>query len=91
MSSAPITWKVTPLSQLVDVLDNQRIPINSKERFLREGSIPYFGATGQVGTIDEPIFNESLVLLGEDGVQFFDVNRPKAYKISGPSWAILWK
>ena len=44
------------------------------------------GATGQVGTIDKAIFNEELLILGEDGVQFFDPNKLKAYKISGPSW-----
>jgi type I restriction enzyme S subunit len=39
-----------------------------------------------VGTIDVALFDEDLVLLGEDGVQFFDVDKPKAYEVSGPSW-----
>lgn len=78
--------KIVPLSELVDILDNLRIPINSSERAIRFGSIPYYGATGQVGTIDEAIFNETLILLGEDGVPFFDPTKHKAYEISGPSW-----
>ena len=32
------------------------------------------------------MFDEPLVLLGEDGVQFFDPYKPKAYCIAGPSW-----
>ncbi len=84
--TAPKDWQVFPLNQLVDVLDNLRVPINSSERSKRPGSIPYYGATGQVGTIDKAIFNEELLILGEDGVQFFDQNKPKAYKISGPAW-----
>lgn len=36
--------------------------------------------------IDSALFDEDLVLLGEDGVQFFDPFKPKAYRISGPSW-----
>jgi type I restriction enzyme S subunit len=84
--TAPENWKIFPLKELVDVLDNLRIPVNSSERNKRSGAIPYYGATGQVGTIDRAIFNEELVVLGEDGVQFFDQNKPKAYKISGPAW-----
>jgi type I restriction enzyme S subunit len=63
-----------------------RKPINSEERLQRTGTVPYFGASGQVGTIDKALFDEDLVLLGEDGVQFFDVDKHKAYEISGPSW-----
>jgi len=48
--------------------------------------VPYYGAAGQVGWIDEPLFDEPLVLLGEDGVQFFDSMKSKAYPISGPAW-----
>lgn len=78
--------KLVPLEKIVDILDNQRIPINSTERTKRLGVVPYYGATGQVGTIDEAIFNETLILLGEDGVPFFDSTKHKAYEISGPSW-----
>jgi type I restriction enzyme, S subunit len=84
--SAPTGWKVAPLADLVEILDGRRVPVNAKERADRIGSVPYYGATGQVGTIDKAIFNEDLVLLGEDGVQFFDPNKLKAYRISGPAW-----
>ena len=84
--TSPKNWEIFALNELVDVLDNQRIPVNSSERSKRLGPVPYYGATGQVGTIDKAIFNEELLILGEDGVQFFDPNKPKAYKISGPSW-----
>jgi restriction endonuclease S subunit len=75
-----------PLESLVDILDNQRIPINATERLVRVGDVPYYGATGQVGTIDKALFDETLILLGEDGVPFFDPTKHKAYEISGPSW-----
>jgi type I restriction enzyme S subunit len=84
--TAPKHWEIFPLNVLVDVLDNLRVPVNSSERSKRPGPVPYYGATGQVGTIDKAIFNEELLVLGEDGVQFFDQNKPKAYKISGPAW-----
>ena len=84
--TAPKHWEIFPLNALVDVLDSLRVPVNSSERSKRPGLVPYYGATGQVGTIDKAIFNEELLVLGEDGVQFFDQNKPKAYKISGPAW-----
>jgi type I restriction enzyme S subunit len=39
-----------------------------------------------VGWIDDYIFNEELVLLGEDGAPFFDKNKPIAYLINGKTW-----
>jgi type I restriction enzyme S subunit len=82
----PEGWEVRELCELVDVLDSRRKPVNAKERADRPGDVPYYGATGQVGTIDEALFDEDLVLLGEDGVQFFDPDKQKAYEISGPAW-----
>lgn len=75
-----------PLGELVEVLDHKRIPISAAIRQKRLGNVPYYGATGQVGTIDEALFDEELLLLGEDGVQFFDPSKTKAYRIVGPSW-----
>ena len=86
MTSDTEVWLQSELRDLVEVLDKERIPVNSSERSKRVGDIPYYGATGQVGTIDKAIFDEELLILGEDGVQFFDPYKPKAYRISGPSW-----
>lgn len=85
-SELPKGWVWATLGEVVDVLDHLRVPVSVKERTKRLGDVPYYGATGQVGWIDEAIFDEDLILLGEDGVQFFDVDKPKAYLISGPSW-----
>lgn len=81
-----VAMKFVRLEEIVDILDGMRVPINSAERAKRKGTVPYYGATGQVGTIDKAIFNETLILLGEDGVPFFDPTKHKAYEISGPSW-----
>jgi type I restriction enzyme S subunit len=86
LTSETEVWPQSELHNLVEVLDKERIPVNSSERSKRIGEIPYYGATGQVGTIDKAIFDEELLILGEDGVQFFDPYKPKAYRISGPSW-----
>lgn len=82
----PAGWSVARLDECADVLDRERRPVNSAERAKRPGSIPYYGATGQVGWIDEALFDEELVLLGEDGAPFSDKSKPIAYVIDGPSW-----
>ena len=63
----PEGWAESPLGDCVDILDNLRVPVNSDDRQGRQGTIPYYGATGQVGWIDNYLFDEELVLLGEDG------------------------
>jgi type I restriction enzyme S subunit len=86
MSELPRGWATAVLGEVAINRDRERVPVNAEERSTRTGNIPYYGAAGQVGWIDEPLFDEHLLLLGEDGVQFFDADKPKAYMISGPSW-----
>ncbi|WP_291315668.1 restriction endonuclease subunit S [Desulfuromonas sp.] len=86
MSNEVSSFELKPLGECVEVLDRLRRPINNDERRNRQGDIPYYGANGQVGTIDEWIFNEDLVLVAEDGGFFNDPVRPISYRISGKSW-----
>lgn len=84
--TAPTGWDITKLEDVVDILDNKRVPVNAKERETRVGQVPYYGATGQVGWIDDYLFDEELVLLGEDGAPFLEAAKQKAYMIRGKSW-----
>ncbi|MGH7325312.1 MAG: restriction endonuclease subunit S [Candidatus Rokuibacteriota bacterium] len=79
-------WAEAQLGEVVDILDSLRVPVNSSERARRHGPVPYYGATGQVGWIDGHLFDEELVLLGEDGAPFLDSTKPKAYVVRGRSW-----
>lgn len=79
-------WVEAKLADVVEILDRFRKPINSTERAERQGLIPYYGANGQAGWIDDFLFNEYLVLLGEDAIDFLDPSARKAYLVSGPSW-----
>ena len=82
----PTGWEFAKLENVVDILDNKRIPVNAKDRAQRQGKVPYYGATGQVGWIDDFLFDEELILLGEDGAPFLDSSKQKAYIIRGKSW-----
>ena len=82
----PAGWIVLHLEDVVDILDSQRVPVNATDRESRQGEVPYYGATGQVGWIDDYLFDEELVLLGEDGAPFLEPTKQKAYIIHGKSW-----
>lgn len=82
----PEGWVESKIEDVTQILDNMRKPISAKERASRQGEIPYYGATGRAGWIDDYIFDEELVLLGEDGAPFFDVKKNVAYLVQGKSW-----
>ena len=86
LSAGGDDWTETILGDVAEVLDRMRKPISAAEREKRLGIVPYYGATGQAGWIDKPIFDEDLVLLGEDAIDFLNPDVHKAYLISGPSW-----
>lgn len=88
----PEHWQKKKLGEVCNVLDNLRKPINASERQQRiagksqEVLYPYYGATGQVGWIDDFMTDGEFILIGEDGAPFLDIFKDKAYKIKGKSW-----
>jgi type I restriction enzyme S subunit len=78
--------ELVPLRRLVICLDGKRVPLNREERSIIQGDVPYWGAGGVVDHIDRALFDEALVLLGEDGAPFFDSARDVAFLVDGPVW-----
>ena len=71
----------------VSVFHNRRrVPLSSRERDSRRGSIPYYGATGIFGYVDDYLFDEILVLVGEDGSVVRADGGPVLQYIWGKSW-----
>lgn len=82
----PQGWTLYPLEEVVEIHNSLRKPINASERSKRDGIYPYYGATGQVGWIDDFRQDGEYVLLGEDGAPFLDITKDKAYIVSGKCW-----
>ena len=80
----PARWAVRPLKALATCLDGQRIPVAASLR--APGSYPYWGANGIQDWVDGYLFNEPLVLLGEDGAPFFEPAKDVAFAVDGPIW-----
>lgn len=79
----PRSWVITSVAEVAECLDARRVPITRTER--APGPYPYFGANGQVDSIDRFIFDEELVLVTEDET-FYGRTKPIAYRVSGKCW-----
>ena len=82
----PDGWGTTQLRYASTCLDGRRVPLNIEQRSRRQGEYPYWGANGVVDSIDEYLFDEPLVLIGEDGAPFFDSTKPVAFFVTGKIW-----
>src|SRR6266478_6352574 len=92
MRALPDGWQWVKLGDVCEFLDSRRIPVNDPERRRRIADkkqselYPYYGANGQVGWINDYLFDEPLILLAEDGGNFGSLDRPIAYAVSGRYW-----
>jgi len=76
-------WPVVKIAELCEVLDNKRKPITKKNRI--EGPYPYYGATGVLDYVEGYLFDEDLVLIGEDGAKW-GAGDNSAFSITGKTW-----
>ena len=82
----PEDWKNPSLKKAVIFLDSKRKPIEAKERANIKGIYPYYGASGIIDYVNDYLFDDELILLGEDGANIIMRSTPLAFKISGKTW-----
>jgi len=76
-------WEIIQLGDLCDVLDHKRKPITKRDRVA--GIYPYYGATGVLDYVNGYLFDEKLVLVGEDGAKWGS-GESTAYAVEGKIW-----
>src|SRR5438552_1381307 len=76
-------WQRRPLGDLCDVLDHRRKPITKRDRVV--GRYPYYGATGVLDYVEGYLFDEKLVLVGEDGAKWAS-GENTAFMVDGKYW-----
>lgn len=76
-------WKVKTIDELCDILNNIRKPISSSDR--KKGSYPYYGASGIIDYVDDFLFDERLLLIGEDGAKW-GAYENTAFLVEGKYW-----
>jgi type I restriction enzyme M protein len=79
----PSSYPDRPLGEVAEFLNFRREPIRRVDR--NPGPHPYYGATGAVDHIDRYLFDEPLVLVGEDGGKW-GAGESTAYCVSGKYW-----
>ncbi|HOW61334.1 MAG TPA: restriction endonuclease subunit S [Candidatus Contendobacter sp.] len=76
-------WRTVALGDLCDILDSKRKPITKRDR--KSGEYPYYGATGIQDFVEGFLFDEPLVLVGEDGAKWAS-GENTAFAIEGKCW-----
>ncbi|MEA5511491.1 restriction endonuclease subunit S [Crocosphaera sp. UHCC 0190] len=79
-------WEVKKLGDVVDFLDGKRRPIKDSDRAKMRGNFPYYGASGIIDYVNNYIFDDHLILLGEDGENILSRNCRLVYQVSGKIW-----
>ena len=77
------SWELKTIGEVCEILDNKRKPITKRNRMA--GDVPYYGATGILDYVEGFLFDEELVLLGEDGAKWGSGER-SSFKIEGKTW-----
>ncbi len=84
--SIPESWRFARFSDVLINRDAERVPISSEDRSRRKGEFDYYGASGVIDKIDSYIFDEPLLLIGEDGANLVNRSTPIAFVASGKYW-----
>ena len=86
LREVPEHWEVGPVKRFLASMNHKRIPLSSEERSTRQGEYPYYGASGVIDSVDDFLFEESLVLVSEDGANLLMRSTPIAFVASGKYW-----
>lgn len=82
----PEGWNVSRVRNEFSNLDGRRKPISAEDRGSGDDKYDYYGASGVIGKINDYIFDETLLLIGEDGANLVMRNLPLIYIATGKYW-----
>lgn len=77
-------WKTYRLPDIAENWDYLRQPVTKSDRV--PGDVPYYGASGQVDSVRDHLFDDDLLLISEDGANLLMRTYPIAFSIAGKSW-----
>ena len=83
----PEGWCVTNIEELLINRDSERKPVSlavrSKQKIKK---YDYYGAAGVIDRVNDYLFNERLLLVGEDGANLLSRNKNNAFFADGKYW-----
>ena len=83
----PKGWCFTNIGELLINRDGERKPVSSAIRSKQSNKIyEYYGAAGVIDKIDDYLFDEKLLLIGEDGANLLSKSKNNAFFAEGKYW-----
>lgn len=76
-------WNEKNIGSICEILNYKRKPITGSDR--EKGIYPYYGASGVVDFVNAYIFDERLLLIGEDGAKWGSYENT-AFLVEGKFW-----
>ncbi|WP_300935512.1 restriction endonuclease subunit S, partial [uncultured Muribaculum sp.] len=83
----PNGWCFTDIGELLINRDGERKPVSSAIRSKQTNKIyDYYGAAGVIDKVDSYLFDERLLLVGEDGANLLSRSKNNAFFADGKYW-----
>ncbi|RIK25722.1 MAG: hypothetical protein DCC54_09640 [Anaerolineae bacterium] len=79
-------WEKVEVAEITESLDSRRVPVEASIRQTKKGIYPYYGASGIIDYVDEYLFDEETLLIGEDGANLLARSTPIAFIANGKYW-----
>ena len=84
----PDNWEWCRFGSYTLNRDNERKPVSSVQRKKAKKMYDYYGASGVIDQTDSFLFDEKLLLIGEDGANLLTRTKPIAFLADGKYWVI---
>jgi len=83
----PEHWEWTTIEDVTVNRDSERIPLSLAERKKQQNKIyDYYGAAGVIDKVENYLFDERLLLVGEDGANLLSRSKDNAFFAEGKYW-----
>ena len=82
----PEGWAWCRFSEVSINRDSERKPVNSSNRKNVKKIYDYYGAAGVIDKVEEYLFDEKLLLIGEDGANLLSRTKNNAFIACGKYW-----
>ena len=83
----PESWEWTTIEDVTVNRDSERIPLSLAVRKKQQNKIyDYYGAAGVIDKVENYLFDERLLLVGEDGANLLSRSKDNAFFAEGKYW-----
>lgn len=83
----PKGWCITDIGELLINRNGERKPVSLAIRSKQKNKVyDYYGAAGVIDKVDNYLFDECLLLIGEDGANLLSRNKNNAFLADGKYW-----